>query len=162
MATDSRESGDRPGRVRRPGRWRRRLLLAAALVMLVAVAPFLAWGPALRFDAAAWRETELSGMGVPRGWSNTRARMLDDLLANHLRPGMSRAEVDVLLGRPHEAGELLSGSSGGVSATGWYYHLLWAPRLDQQLVAWCKWRSVDPMLEVSLVDGKLAGAAVLP
>jgi len=36
--------------------------------------------------------------------SNPRARMVDDLMHNHLKPGMSRASILSLLGKPYKDG----------------------------------------------------------
>lgn len=52
-------------------------------------------GP-LKFDTATWSDTSLG----PKKLGEARWRMHEDLLANHLRVGMSRAEVARLLGPP--------------------------------------------------------------
>jgi hypothetical protein len=46
---------------------------------------------------AEWKKSECSEMG----FHSIRQRMVDDLLANHLRPGMTRDEVESMIG-PHD------------------------------------------------------------
>jgi len=46
----------------------------------------------LRFDSAAWKQVS------PYDGSNVRAAMVDDLLVKHPLRGMSRSDVDLLLG----------------------------------------------------------------
>jgi len=75
--------------------------------------------------------------------------MMDDLIANHLRPGMSRSEVDALLG-PYEAG------GNGLA----YYRLLHLPNAAHKLVSLVRWRQVDPDLEVRFHESKLVSVSI--
>ena len=143
-------------RHRRRRRTRITLVVIGVLLVLLVVGPFVAWGPPLAFDRAEWLRLEdptgILFSHLPGG-NNTRARMVDDLMADHLRLGMSKAEVEELLGRPSEAYGGGGSSTGGVWYDELYYPLLWMPRPDQKLVSRLKWGPADPRLIVSLEDG---------
>jgi hypothetical protein len=116
------------------------LALGAALLAmaLCALAQWLAWRP-IPFDASRWKSLALvrtgpMGSHIP-GAGTVRARMVDDLLAHHLRVGMSQTEVEALLGESDCGGDGLS-----------YYALLYFPRPDQELGALWRWGTRDPDL----------------
>tara|TARA_R110002072_G_C7729652_1_gene515643 strand:- start:310 stop:699 length:390 start_codon:yes stop_codon:yes gene_type:complete len=88
------------------------LLLKFAVVTLVVLllSPFavgmLSYGSPLEyfrrrpFDSEVWR--------VPPGWKEDRLRMVDDLLDKKLLVGMTRPEVDALLGPETETSKFNS------------------------------------------------------
>jgi hypothetical protein len=122
------------------------------LVGAVVAGSFLAWGPGLPFDSQAWLALE-----DPTGplWSmmpardNRRARMVDDLLASHLHPGAAWPPLQKLLGRPGAGGD-------GTRL----YDLLWRPSPDQQLVAWLRWHTTNPALDVEIAQDASGGHVV--
>lgn len=121
------------------------LLGAGALV----AGSFLVWGPSLPFDSQAWLSLEDPAgplWSMMPGRDNRRARMLDDLLANHLRPGAAWPPLKRLLGRPGAEGD-------GTKL----YSLLWRATPDQELVAWAKWHTIDPVLDVEVREDAAGG-----
>ncbi|MBM3500095.1 MAG: hypothetical protein FJX74_15675 [Armatimonadetes bacterium] len=101
------------------GAW---LILAAALVW--------AWGPPLPFDRDRWATCESS----QAAWGDSsRARMAQDLIAHHLRPGMSDVRVQELLGDDDHPD---------------IYALHPRPTLSQALLATARWGWVCPGLRV--------------
>lgn len=98
-------------------------------------------GPDIAFDSDAWRGAFWDGQG---GFpvlqpDATRARMVNDLLANHLKPGMSRAEVEALK---------LGYSAEGGGPTDWvsFVDLFQAATPRQRLEAILRWGSPNPRL----------------
>jgi hypothetical protein len=91
---------------------RRRLVLGAVVIVagVVALVVVLLPGKAAAFDSRAWKRP------VPAVTSSlsVRADMVDDLIDNHLRPGMSLNRVRALLGPPDED-----------SGSRWKYWLGW-------------------------------------
>ena len=81
-----------------------------------------------KFDQAEWKRWSVVAKGVPA--NNPRGLMARDLVGNHLRVGMSRAEVLSLIGPPDETsvdtshiGYHLGGHSGSWLRPGYDY--LW-------------------------------------
>lgn len=81
-----------------------------------------------KFDAAEWKRWAVVARGVPA--NNPRGLMARDLILNHLRFGMSRADVLSLIGPPDETavntnhiGYHLGGHSGSWLRPGYDY--LW-------------------------------------
>ena len=134
-------------------RWRS--LLFAALLLIgghraAFVASDLWWD--LPFDSRVWQsENHLHGqLGFRRSAKEMRrARMVDDLVDNHLRTGMNRDEVvsllDTELGDGTGEGSLLS------------YPLIWPgpyPRQWQHhFVSVIRWGSWDPSLRLAFGPG---------
>jgi outer membrane protein assembly factor BamE (lipoprotein component of BamABCDE complex) len=89
--------------------------LAVALLLLLVIAGFasaVVFGhresrASARFDSSLWRH--------PAGYctKSSRGRMVDDLVANHLRMGMRMSRVRLLLGRPDEV----------TADTVWFYNV---------------------------------------
>lgn len=73
------------------------LILVALTAVAAAAAVFSTKQRTTRFSAEAWK--------APSKGSDTRALMVDDLLRNHLKAGMSKDEVVSLLGLPSQPGE---------------------------------------------------------
>lgn len=87
----------------------RTIKIAVGLAIVVAAAAgllkplLLDSGPGASepFDAAAWRQSVPAS--APRTCdTGLRVSMVDDLIANHLPPGLTTREVVALLGRPLE------------------------------------------------------------
>ncbi len=123
-------------------RKRRILLGRAMIVVVVATLGYLVvWGPEVRFDSEGWRA------GAPYIWEwgpvvllrgdNLRARMVGDVLRGHLRLGMSREAVNEILGRDDSGGN-------GIAQ----YRLMPMPTTAQKVVAFVRWRTTDPHLEL--------------
>jgi len=77
-----------------------------------------------KFDQAEWKGWSVVARGVPA--NNPRGLMARDLVVNHLRVGMSRAEVLSLIGPPDETSvdtNHIGYHLGGHSAT-WGYDFL--------------------------------------
>jgi hypothetical protein len=87
-------------------RWKRVLLIAAAVSMTAVTAYVALWiyvlvsifGLPVSFDSARWKAE-----GSDEGHPSLRYRMLEGL-KEKLRPGMTRAEVEALLGKPASGG----------------------------------------------------------
>lgn len=67
----------------------RALIVGVAVAFAGILAGFWYWTRPIPFDSAVWKSE-----------SSARQRMVDDLLVRRLLEGMSRAEVDALLGPP--------------------------------------------------------------
>lgn len=92
----------------------------------------------LPFDSATWKSADGDvGPIFGRGplWDNRRIGMLDDLLTRELHTGMSKTEVERLLGR----------SQCG-SDTEKHYPLLAFPRIDQRIIAYMRFNTTSPFL----------------
>ena len=122
-------------------------LLGLALTGAVALYAVDWWPRA--FDAQAWAQVD--GDVGPMfshgpGRDNRRARMVGDLLARCIHTGMTKDQVEAALGHPGWGG---GGGSGGQD---WeeqqYYDLLAFPSLDQKAMAWLRWRTARPVLEL--------------
>jgi hypothetical protein len=77
-----------------------------------------------KFDQAEWKRWSVVARGVPA--NNPRGLMARDLVVNHLRVGMTRAEVLSLIGPPDETRVETNQTSyhlGGHSAS-WGYDFL--------------------------------------
>lgn len=79
---------------------RKGLLVLGAACLLAAALVVLGWsgrdnGERQPFDSTRWRESMASEQADP-----VRLRMIDDLLRKHRLQGMTREDVDALLGRP--------------------------------------------------------------
>jgi hypothetical protein len=106
------------------------------------------------FNSQVWKDSATfiaQGYGGPN--VDSRARMVDDLLRNHLRAGMPNDHVISILG---------SGDEGGGEAVGSvvYYYLYLYPTKLQQIASWFRWRSRSPRLKLSFLGGKLTSAVV--
>jgi alpha-L-arabinofuranosidase len=53
------------------------------------------------FDQKVWLENNKVGNGLEK---NPRAKMIDDLITNHLKKGMEKSEIIDLLGTPYKDG----------------------------------------------------------
>lgn len=126
--------------------------LALVLTVLLTIPDFGVvcipfYGPALMsgwqsvpFNARSWRGQCLTqGIGYPMGRNNLRARMVNDVLSNHLHVGMTKAKVDKLLGE----GDCGGGGDGEYVEI---YGLMTLPSADQKVMAWFRWRTADPQL----------------
>lgn len=92
----------------------------------------------IAFDKVQWREAGIpAGLFGSRGpgRDNRRARMVNDLISHHLHKGMTKTQVEKLLGRPMAGGD-------GVEL----YDLIAFPSWDQKVVAWLRWQSPRPIL----------------
>lgn len=99
---------------RKAGGVQRRWWIAIALALLAAVGTYLVVASrAGGFDAELWQAQR--GSNERR---NPRAGMVGDLLREHLRVGMSRAEVLRLLGEPDYRDRLSDVYELGVSPVG--------------------------------------------
>lgn len=157
---DGDEDAMRSPLVAPPRAARQRVAMIAANGVLIAAllgGVFFAWGPDMPFDPETWQTLTVEKSAGPL-WSisvgeNTRARMVDDLLANHVRVGMSSDEVMGLLGRYDCGGDGFRG-----------YALVHGPRLDQAVVSFLRWGTFDPALELEFNEApgglKLARVSV--
>jgi hypothetical protein len=111
----------------------------------------------MHFDKNLWLDAETNwplqwGGGAAR--DNRRSRMLNDLLRHRLRKGMTKVQVEHILGPPPMGGDGYE-----------LYDLLKFPSIDQKIVAWLRWRSSRPVLELTYRGEtgkeKLRGAKVL-
>ena len=119
-------------------RGRRRLLITALLVAAVGAGLLLGiyavassvWGvgPIARpFDREAWTAPD----GHPGDRLDRRARMVSNLVKRHLRPGMTRTEVEALLGPPDEDALLAPSEEGE-----WIYMLGSTLLGKLRIIAW--------------------------
>ncbi len=91
------------------------------------------------FDKTIWDDAnEYSGQSIGPARDNRRALMINDLLTNHLHKGMTKSQVESILGHSQAEGE---GDA--------YYNLLAFPSADQEFVMWLKCRSSQPSLRLS-------------
>ena len=110
---------------------RRWVFVPIAAWLVLAASMVLAWGPSLPFGAGRWRACE----PWHAAWGdNSRAQMAEDLIAHDLRPGMTRAEVVVLLGEDDHPD---------------IYALFPRPTLSQTLLALGRWGGPCPGLEIT-------------
>ena len=86
---------------------------------------------------ARWPLCWPEGTGILIRGDNLRARMVGDVLGGHLRLGMSREAVNEILG--------LDDSGGNGIAQ---YRLMPIPTTAQKVVAFVRWRTTDPHLEL--------------
>jgi hypothetical protein len=86
-----------------------------------------------RFSARAWRSAD----------QNARARMGRDLIAHHIRPGQSEAEVIALLGKPSE-----------IKVAGIDGHFHGVRRLEYYLGSWGLYRGWDDAFVYVYLDGE--------
>ncbi len=75
--------------------------LALLLVVLVVSAARSWWGQDTAFDAARWKAAKATACSEQG--EGARARMVDDLRQNYLRPGTERRHVLALLGPPDDS-----------------------------------------------------------
>ena len=118
----------------KPSRWRRwKWLLVLAVVALLMLTGWAvlqhAWGPDIRFNSNVWRSLSKLGPGWGVPGDNRRTRMLNDLLSNHLRLGMTHRGVTGLLGQDVPGGNEE------------YYNLTFVPtrlQVGALLLAWSR------------------------
>jgi hypothetical protein len=68
-------------------------VVIAVLILISHIANEYAWG--IEFESAAWKEAEGSANKI-------RVRMIDSLLRKHTLVGMTRTQIDSLLGTPNK------------------------------------------------------------
>lgn len=131
----------------------RRLSLWPLVVLLLVVAGLLVIQGQWRgvpFDSRDWMGQKLtSGVGLPQPGINVRARMVGDLVDNHLRVGMTRRQAEELLGEEDCGGD-------GVSM----YCLIIRPSFGQKAYARVRWGDADPYLTLTYKRNRLVEAKV--
>lgn len=116
----------------------------ALLVPLLTMALVMAWGIPEPFNAPQWRGCGdlpnfqyLASCQRMEWGENSRAKMLEDLVAHHLHQGTRYSDLLALLGRP-------DGYAKGI-----VYEILPKPTISQTMVATVKWGSPTPALHLS-------------
>jgi hypothetical protein len=119
------------------GGWWRVAVSLGAPTLILAVGLLLAWGPSAVLDSQRWHACAPGWHGSRRpAWGdNARPQMVADLMAHHLRPGMTEAEVWALLGEPDHPADI--------------YALFPRPTLAQTLLALAHWGGLCPGLEIT-------------
>ena len=80
--------------------WPLRLALVLVIVIGAVYGAVRHFDTSLKFNSAQWKSPpNLDGQDIPR------ARMVNDLMQNHLHPGMPRWQVHALLGPPDAQSE---------------------------------------------------------
>ena len=123
---------------------KRRIIVRGAVMLVIVVVATLGylvvWGPEVRFHSESWQAEPRDFFRSHKkltGGDNLRARMVGDVLDSHLRLGMSSEAVKEILGRY---------DSGGNGIT--QYRLMPMPTTAQKVVAFVRWRTTDPHLEL--------------
>ncbi len=123
------------------------VVLLLALAGLVAI---LGQWRGVPFDSRIWMAQKLtSGVGLPQPGVNVRAQMVGDLVNHHLRVGMTRRQVERLLGEEDCGGD-------GVSMN----CLIAWPSFSQKAYARVRWGDANPYLILTYKRNRLVEAKV--
>lgn len=108
------------------------------------------WRP-LQFSSKNWKAAKATlGIGWPPARGNLRARMVNDLVTHHLRVGMTRRQVERLLGT----------ADSSLDYCLMYYSLMENPSVDQRAYARVRWGDADPYLVLTYKRNRLVEVKV--